>query len=131
MVCMRYKKFYLKDFISFKLLQTITTSIQVHGFCDASERAYGCCIYLRCLLKSNFVNVVLVSAKSRVSPLRKVTIPRLKLPGNLLLSQLITSVINNLTSVHSIDKMFAWTDSSIAYTWIQNINKVYKSFIET
>ena len=107
------------------------TSMQVHGFCDASDRAYGCCIYLRFLLKSDFFKVVLVSAKSRVSPLRKLTILRLKLPGNLLLSQLISSFINNLTSVHSIDKMFAWTDFSIAYAWMQNINKVYKSFIQT
>ena len=71
-------------------IQTIEdpiVSVQVHGFCDASERAYRCCVYLRFLLKSNFVKVVLVSAKSRVSPLRKVTIPRLELLGNLLLSR--------------------------------------------
>ena len=86
---------------------------------------------MRLLLRSIFVKVVLVSAKSRVSPLRKITIPPLELLGNLLLSRLISSVINNLIAVYSIDKIFAWTDSSIAYSWIQNINKVCKSFIQT
>ena len=86
---------------------------------------------MRLLLRSIFVKLVLVSAKSRVSPLHKITIPPLELLGNLLLSRLISSVINNLTAVYSIDKIFAWTDSSIAYSWIQNINKVCKSFIQT
>ena len=38
--------------------------------------------------------------------------------------------MNNLTSVYSIDKILAWADSSIAYAWIQNINKLYKSFTQ-
>ena len=81
-------------------------------------------------LKSNFFKAALVSAKSRVSLLRQITTPRLALLGNLLLSRLMSIVINNLTSVYSIDKMFGWTDSSIADALIQNINKVYKSFID-
>ena len=107
-------------------IQTIEdsmVSVHVHGFCDASERAYGCCIYLRFSLKINFVKVVLVSAESRVSPLCKITIPRLELLGNILLYSLISSVINNLTSVYNTGKIFAWTDFSVAYAWIQNINK--------
>ena len=103
--------------------------VQVHGFCTASEKGYEYCVYLRFLLKSNFVKVVLVSAKSRVEPVRKITMPRLELLGNLLLSRLISSVINNLAPAYSINKIFTWTGSSVAYAWIQNINKVYKSFI--
>ena len=106
-------------------------SVQVHGFSDASERAYGCCIYLRFLLKSNNVKVNLVSAKSRVSPLCKTSIPRLELLGNVLLSRLLKSVVNNLASVYSIEQIFAWTDSSVSFAWIQNVNKIYKSFIQT
>ena len=50
--------------------------------------------------------------------------PWLELLGNLLLSRLISSVVNSLTAVYSVDKIFAWADSSIAYAWIQNINNV-------
>ena len=74
--------------------------------------------------------VVLVSANSRVSPLHKTTISRLEFIGNLLLTRLTSSVINNLPSAYN-DKTFAWMDFSIAYAWIQNINKVYKAFIHT
>ena len=86
---------------------------------------------LRFLLKSNFVKAALVYAKSRVSLLRKMTIPRLEVLGNPLLSQLISNVTNNLTSVYSIDKICAWTDSSIAYHGYRILSKVYKSFIKT
>ena len=33
-------------------------------------------------------------------------------------SLIIPIDIKNLTYVYSIDKIFAWTDSSIAYAWI-------------
>ena len=62
---------------------------------------------------------------------KKKKIPRLELLGNLLLSRLISSVDNNLTSAYSIDKIFNSTDSSIAYAWVHNINKVCKLFIQT
>ena len=76
---------------------------------------------LRFLLKSNFVEVILTSAKLRVDALCKTIIPLLELLANILSSRLMSSVRNNLNSVYSIHKIFAWTDSSIAYAWIQSI----------
>ena len=64
-----------------------------HGFSDASETAYGVCIYLKFTKTSGRVEVVFVAAKSRISPKKKAqTIPRLELLGNLVLSKLIVSV---------------------------------------
>ena len=54
-------------------------NIQLHGFNDPSLRAYGCCVYLRIEDKSGIVNCDLVSAKSRVIPLKKQSIPWLEL----------------------------------------------------
>ena len=60
-------------------------NILLHEFSDASLRAYGCCVYLRIEHKSGIVKCDLVSAKSRVSPIKKQSIPRLELlPANLL-----------------------------------------------
>ena len=61
-------------------------SYELHGFSDASEKAYGCCLYLRCVTKNNFISPWLVASKSRVAPYKNETVPRLELLGNLLLS---------------------------------------------
>jgi len=41
---------------------------QLHGFCDASERAFAAVIYLRSVCVDGTVEVTLVAAKTRVSP---------------------------------------------------------------
>ena len=70
-VCINIRYFYdieLRDYI---------VSYQLHGFSDASEKAYGCCIYLKCITKNNFISSSLVASKSRVAPIkRKLSIPR-------------------------------------------------------
>lgn len=55
------------------------TSIQIHGFCDASDKGYGACIYVRSSDSSNKVQCRLLCSKSRVAPLKVVEIPRLEL----------------------------------------------------
>ena len=78
-------------------------SVQLHGFCDASLRAYGCCIYLRFERKSGFIEVALVSSKSKVAPLRKETIPRLELLGALLLARLFKTIKESLSPDYTIN----------------------------
>ncbi|GFU21862.1 DUF1758 domain-containing protein [Trichonephila clavipes] len=53
--------------------------IELHGFCDASERAYGAAIYARSINPDGEIKVKLVASKSRVSPVKQVTMPRLEL----------------------------------------------------
>ncbi|CAH2101858.1 unnamed protein product [Euphydryas editha] len=50
---------------------------------DASERAYGACVYVRSLNGKDCGMVRLLSAKSRVAPVKPTTIPRLELCGAL------------------------------------------------
>ena len=66
-------------------------SIQLVGFCDASVKAYATVVYLRF---KHYAGVCMkfVATKIRVSPLGRVTIPRLELLSVLLLDKLITSV---------------------------------------
>jgi hypothetical protein len=62
------------------------TEIQLHGFCDSSEKAYGACLYLRSVNQQGEVATKLLCSKSRVAPVKKITLPRLELCGALLLA---------------------------------------------
>ena len=73
------------------------------GFCDASLKAYAAAVYLK-LEGDAPTTVKLIAAKTRVSPLGKITIPRLEL---LLLSKLIVSIGVTLESEISLDPAIA------------------------
>ena len=61
-------------------------SYELHESSDASEKACGCCLYLKSVTKNNFISTSLVALKSRVALYKnKITIPRLELLGNLIL----------------------------------------------
>ncbi|GFX06250.1 integrase catalytic domain-containing protein [Trichonephila clavipes] len=64
-------------------------SIELHAFRDASEKAYGSSIYLKSISALGEVKVCLVMSKSRVSPLKQISIPRLELCGAVLAAKLM------------------------------------------
>ncbi|GFR12555.1 uncharacterized protein TNCT_263951 [Trichonephila clavata] len=59
----------------------------LHGFCDASTKAYAAVVYLK-----SKQEIHLVSAKTRVAPIKQLTTPRLELCGALLLAELISVI---------------------------------------
>jgi len=63
--------------------------IQLHGFCDSSEKTYRARLYLRYVNQQGEVTTKLLCSKSKVVPVKKVILPRLELCGALLLAQLI------------------------------------------
>ena len=58
--------------------QTSVTSVRLIGFCDASTRAYAAVVYLW-LDGDGYASVRFLTAKTRVAPLTKGTMPRLEL----------------------------------------------------
>ena len=69
------------------------TEIQLYGFYDSSEKAYGACLYLRSVNQQGEVTTKLLCSKSKVVPVKKITLPRLELCGALLLAQLIQKTV--------------------------------------
>lgn len=94
-----------------KLLIDECHDIQLHGFCDASNDGYGACLYIRSVGKHNKVACKLLCAKSRVSLIKTVTIPRLELCGALLLARLFREASSALKIFPH--KTIFWCDSTI------------------
>lgn len=102
-------------------------STQLHGFSDASEKGYGACVYIRSVKSKGDLQTSLVCAKSRVAPIKSITIPRLELCGALLLAQLANKVITALDM--PINRTFYWTDSSIVLSWLSADPHNWQTFV--
>ena len=92
--------------------------LEIHGFGDASENGYGACVYLR-LYFNNTCKTTLVMSKTRVAPIKKLTLPKLELMGALLCARLVIFVKNAL-DLKIETNMVCWTDSTIALGWIKS-----------
>ncbi|CAG9137874.1 unnamed protein product [Plutella xylostella] len=102
------------------------SSIELHTFTDASERAYGTCIYARTVGKNGTVDVHLLVSKNKIAPIKPTTIPRLELSGALMGSRLCTKVKSALT-VNA--QCFFWSDSTIVLGWLSSPTNQLKQFV--
>ncbi|XP_068987481.1 uncharacterized protein [Bombus flavifrons] len=101
--------------------------IELHGFCDASERAYGACVYLRSTNPEGHTQTQILTARSKVAPLKSLTIPRLELSGALLLASLMYLIKKSLNI--KISRTVYWTDSTIVLQWIKSSPHMLKTFV--
>src|SRR5579872_2665013 len=68
--------------------------IDIHAFGDASERGYATVIYFRTVDVHNKVQLSFVISKSKVAPLKRISLPRLELCAAHLLSKLVSFILN-------------------------------------
>nr|XP_042912697.1 uncharacterized protein LOC122272772 [Parasteatoda tepidariorum] len=94
------------------------TSVQVHGFCDSSEKAYCASIYIRSKDANQAVTSTLLTSKTRVSSVKPQSLPRLELCSALLLANLLQATLPTLTV--PISEIFAWSDSKITPAWLKS-----------
>ena len=96
-------------------------------FADASQEAFGTCMYVRQKRSDDVYNVKFIAAKSRVVPLRQLTTPRLELQAAVLASRLAKSI--QVESRIQFGKVYFFTDSTITLAWIQSPSRNFKPFV--
>ncbi|CAH2088129.1 unnamed protein product [Euphydryas editha] len=101
--------------------------LELHGFCDASKAAYSAVVYLRMIDVAGKVKVALLVAKTRVAPIKQISIPRLELCGAVLLSKLLIETAEVLKI--PLNKIYAWTDSTIVLAWLNSHPSRWKTFV--
>ncbi|XP_054727158.1 uncharacterized protein LOC129236895 [Anastrepha obliqua] len=100
-------------------------NIQIHGFCDASMAAYGACAYVRSQIGGE-VRTSLLCSKSRVAPLKTLSIPKLELCAAMLLAELLNSI---QTLGPFKGEFFCWSDSTITLSWVSSVAANFNVFV--
>ena len=114
---------------SSKEMDSLTSTRDIHVFCDASERAYGSVAYLRSEDPSGRVEVAFLAARSRVAPRKQQSIPRLELCAALTGAQLAKVLWTELSL--PIRQTILWSDSTTVLTWLQSDSCRFKVFVGT
>ncbi|XP_075156162.1 uncharacterized protein LOC142229484 [Haematobia irritans] len=102
-------------------------SLQFHAFCDASENAYAAVIYTRIQLENDSVCINLLTSKSRVAPVKSLSIPKLELCGAALLADVVESVVPSMKVTNY--EIYKWTDSTIVLAWLRKPACHWKTFV--
>ena len=102
-------------------------AVELHSFSDASVSGYGQSSYLRMINDRDEVHCALVMAKSRVTPLKPVTVPRLELTAAVV-STKISSFLQKELNYQDMQEFF-WTDSRVVLGYISNEARRFHTFV--
>ena len=100
----------------------------LRGYCDASKDAYAACIYLVIFQDDNIVSGNLLICKGRISPIKKLSIPKLELLAGLLLARLMKTVTSLLVDIN-IEIIEYYSDSTTVLHWINGRVKDWNAFV--
>ena len=102
--------------------------LQLHAFGDASQSAYGVCVWLRIQLKDDTWMSSLVIARAKVGPLKMLSLSRLELLASMLCARLVVFAKQALKL--SVDvTSHCWTDSTVTLTWIKSDPNKWNPFV--
>ncbi|XP_050538460.1 uncharacterized protein LOC126903928 [Daktulosphaira vitifoliae] len=99
------------------------------GFCDASTKGYAALVYLHSVDDTGNINVRLIGSKTKLSPMKPTTVPRLELCAAVLLSKWLSRIHKLLSSHMNIDTLYAWSDSTVVLSWINLPQVSFKIFV--
>ena len=71
-----------------------------------------------------------VACKTKVAPIKSISIPQLELCACVLLANLFSSIVSAFQGVIRISQMFCWSDSLDSLFWIKEEHKKRNVFVE-
>ena len=101
--------------------------VELHHFSDASEKGYGTVTYIRMLDRTGRIYCSLLCSKSRVAPIKSVSIPRLELSAAALAVKVNHTVLNALDLM--VNRVRYWTDSTAVLKYIRNVTARFHVFV--
>jgi len=101
--------------------------VELHAFGDASEVGYAAAVYLRVVPEEGRASTSLVISKTRVAPVRKITLPCLELMAAVITARLCTYVKDVID--FPISRIVCWTDNSSTLHWIRGSATQWKPFV--
>ncbi|XP_032226970.1 uncharacterized protein LOC116610275 [Nematostella vectensis] len=113
---------------SFKYLNSEEiVKYELHHFSAASSTGYGAVSYLRQIYANGKSSYSLVMAKSRLAPLKAMTIPRMELSASVLATSLDKMITQEIDL--PLAKSTFWTDSTCVIRYIENRKKRFQVFV--
>ena len=103
------------------------SGMQLHVFSDASRKGLGASVYFRIVGSDGFIHVTLVMGKSRNTPTKDWSIPRLELQAAVIAARLCEVVTRELDL--PIDKTYLWSDSMTTLQYIKNTKLRFRPFV--
>ena len=101
--------------------------ISIHHFCNASERGYWQCSYIRYVNKDGLIHCSLFLGKSTVSPNKFISIPRLELTAAVL-SVKVACLLRKELQIDGLKERF-WSDSQVFLAHIRSNSKRFKVLV--
>ena len=102
--------------------------VELHGFSDASQMAYAAAVYARVIQKMGKINTSLIMAKTKVAPVKTLSLPRLELCAAALLCKLLNKVMKTLDL--ELKRTYAWTDAKAVLAWIKGDPNRWTPFVK-
>lgn len=109
------------------MLSDSVKGVEVYGFSDASICAYAAVVYVRIIQADNSIHSNILTSKTKVAPIKQLSLPRLELCGAVLLTRLINKVLPAL-DISNVSTC-AFTDSSIVLAWLKGHASRWKTFV--
>ncbi|KAK6168652.1 hypothetical protein SNE40_019844 [Patella caerulea] len=105
---------------------SILSSVELHLFSDGSRVGYSSVAYLRFVGSDTRIHCAFVIGKSRLAPIKEISIPRVELAGAVLSVRLCRLILEELEL--PIREVTYWTDSMSVLKCINNTSKRFHTF---